>query len=227
MTTPTRLSKVLAKLEPLIVDDEQAAHTERVNRESYELEGKLARANTLRTFHLSPVPEIRRALIEGTPLPLATTSVRAVRKWLTKRDVRPWLVLRGGTGCSKSTAAMWALCNGPKPAMWLDAPRAEQVFSAMWGDEVHEQQAALRCSLLVLDDLGTETSNARLGAILVRLLQNRQDLEHRTIVTLNVESLQELYPDARVGSRLEQLAVIVDDKGPDLRRQPKPKERRK
>lgn len=237
MTMPTRLSKLLTKLEPLIVDDAKAAHTERLNREAAQLEGRLHRRHTLERFHLSMDPEVRRALIEGTPLPgplWTTTSTRAVRRWLGRSDVRPWLILRGITGCSKSTAAMWGLCNGPKPAIWLDATRADQIFAASFGDEVREQQAVLQCALLIIDDLGTEQNSARFGGQLVRLMQYRQDLNRRTLVTMNMaSSFAEAYPDARIESRLHQIAVIVDDKGPDLRRRelqappPKPKERRK
>jgi hypothetical protein len=226
MTLPTRLSKLLTKLEPLIVDDAKAAHTERLNRESAQLERKLDRRHTLERFHLSPRPEIRRALIEGTPLPLATTSTRAVGRWLGRSDVPPWLILRGITGCSKTTAAMWALCNGPKPVMWLDATRADQIFAASFGDEVREQQAALQCALLVIDDLGTEQNCARFGGQLVRLMQYRQDLNRRTIVTMNMASaFDEVYPDERIESRLQHIAAIVDDKGPDLRRRTQEPER--
>jgi DNA replication protein DnaC len=214
-----RLRAVLARLEPLIIDDEGAARIERNNRESAEAQARAGRKQRLDAERVPLVEHCRKAIIAGAAMPHVGTSLEAVRRWLRKTDVPPWLFLRGGTGCGKSVASAYAIANGPGPVAWFSAQALERSFAAGFGPLADMQERAMECSLLVIDDLGTERSSAKLQPSLVRLLEARKNTDCRTVVTFNMpdSDFARRYSDPRITSRLGQQAVFVTDTGPDLR----------
>lgn len=74
------------------------------------------------------------------------------------------------------------------------------------------------CDLLVIDDLGTETTNAFINAQLFACLNERQLRRNATIIStnLNLEELQERYSD-RIFSRLTSNFTFCKLTGTDIR----------
>lgn len=222
MTTEA-LKSILARLEPMIVDDVAAAEYERSVRESAEEERRVERRRRLDVERVPLVGYVRKALIAGglePPLPERQgKSLRAVRKWLRKPDVPPWLFLRGRPGCGKSVAAAMAIASGPVPCMWSTARALEQSFSGSYGALADAQERAMQCALLVIDDLGLEKNSGTFQLALLRLLEARKGADCRTLVTLNMSDAEfsRLYGDPRISSRLNQQAAFVTDEGEDLR----------
>jgi len=164
-----------------------------------------------------------------------TPAVRAVHDWLP--DPRRHLVLRGGVGCGKTTAACVAVKHWVSPAhmsiylpydevpgpgisndlhlrhevAWL---RPDQLVSAVLHD-YDEKSPQLR-RYIVLDDMGLETK-ADFAVALCELL-DRPD--HTLLITTNLtkQRIRDRY-DTRVVSRLNNAARAVDLPGQSMRRQ--------
>ena len=218
-SSPTRLGEVLERLGSLIVDDEGAAERDRIVAEAQALERRTARSERLEAARVSLREDVRRAIVRGEPLWHPSKSLSAVQRWMSKREVPPWLFLRGTRGCGKSVAAAWAVANGSSFCRWFHVQRLARTFAAGFGPLADEQEAAIQCHLLVIDDLGTEDARLKLELGLLRLLEERKNASRRTIVTCNMTmpELERRYSDPRIVSRLRAHAVMVADPGPDLR----------
>jgi DNA replication protein DnaC len=145
-------------------------------------------------------------------------SMRAANDWM--RDGVAWgLVLIGGNGCGKSSAAAWAahqlLMRNFRPA-WVDCPRQSE--ASMYGVEAeHRRWTCRNAAALVLDDLGggkreRETKpgepNHLWLAWLDDVLGARANDRKKTIITTN-RSVDELAPwlGARLTDRLRAAVV--------------------
>jgi len=213
------LRNVLARLGPLIVNDEAVAEREQLLARLDEDERRTKRASHLRAERVPLLEHARSAIVRGEPLPVHPKSLEAVQRWLRRPDVRPWLFLSGRPGCGKSVSAAWALANGPSFGLWFSAQALARAFSASFGPHADMQERALCADLLVIDDLGTEPHPERFAPSLVRILEARKNTDYRTLVTTNLSELElrRRYSDPRILSRFGQQAHVISDPGPDLR----------
>lgn len=116
-------------------------------------------------------------------------SMRAARDWMV--DVRAWcLVLIGGTGCGKSTAAAWAAHQRLMRnfgVQWVDC--VKQCEAPMYGVAAEHRRWQCRTThTLVLDDLGSgrrERESDFWLAWLDDVIGSRANDNKRTIVTTN------------------------------------------
>lgn len=121
--------------------EEKIRHGDDANSWSYEL---LARIGVPR----ENLDVIRRQFNDNQ-------SMRAASDWM--RDGTEWgLVLIGGNGCGKSSAAAWAahqlLMRNFRPA-WVDCPRQSE--APMYGVEAEYRRFTCRsAAALIIDDLG-------------------------------------------------------------------------
>lgn len=161
--------------------------------------------------------------------PNQTQAVACVLKWIAsgcKHD----LVLRGGVGTGKSTAAAVAVVQWVEPFIvtssgelredvstmqpcvsWL---RPDQLVSAIF--HAYDDKAPKLRRYVVLDDLGRETRSEFVEAFCALL-----DSEgHTLLITTNMtkEEMREKY-DLRVLDRLNDRAVAFDLKGDSMRKQ--------
>lgn len=130
-------------------------------------------------------------------------SMRAASDWM--RDGTMWsLVLQGGNGCGKSSAAAWVahqlLMRNFRPA-WVDC--VKQCEAPMYGVEAEHRRFVCRTAqTLVLDDLGggkRERVSEFWLAWLDDVVGNRANERRKTIITTN-RSADEL--KAWLGERL-------------------------
>ena len=170
-----------------------------------------------------------------------TPAVETVETWL-KGELKA-LVLLGGVGCGKSLAAAWAIANnlvayevfryrtGDLPTDWrFRSAFFVQAQDLAWPRDAFEDtlpvlKRAKNCSLLVVDDCGTENGDGERG--LDAVLRVRLDGEgRRTILTSNLPEGSEKTKPAtgfrgrygrRLLSRILGSGRIAICAGPDLR----------
>jgi DNA replication protein DnaC len=139
-------------------------------------------------------------------------------------DPHGWLVLRGGYGCGKThLAAAIANCriSHGKPALFVVVPDLLDHLRSTWTpanpvsfDQRFEEVRA--APLLILDDLGTQSSTSWAQEKLFQVLNYRYNAQLPTVITTNHE-LNEI--DLRLRSRLvdPDLTDIIDIKAADFR----------
>lgn len=172
--------------------------------------------------HLPITDADREAIADGTLEP--TLALRAVQRWLEVKP-SPWLVLIGGTGTGKTVAAAYAMAAAAsrfQSSAYISATRLRPMLTrAVWdGDEMPREATA---GLVVLDDLGAEkeTDPEKFRAALCELLNTRQSMRTRTIITSNLTRQRLGDPSvygARVVDRLNHLAQVVELRGDTMRR---------
>ena len=136
-----------------------------------------------------------------------------------------WLILKGGYGCGKTHLAAaisnYRIANG-QPVLFVVVPDLLDHLRATYAptsrvsyDERFEQVRA--APLLILDDLGTQSSTPWAQEKLYQILNYRYNARLPTVVTTNRE-LEEI--DLRLRSRLvdPDLSEIVTILAPDFRR---------
>ena len=136
-----------------------------------------------------------------------------------------WLVLQGGLGCGKThlaaAIANYRLQRG-QPVLFVVVPdlldylrAAYRPTSPVTYDERFEQIRT--APLLILDDLGTQSTTPWAQEKLYQLLNYRYNTRLPTVITCNCE-LEEI--DLRLRSRLvdPQLTTLVRIRAPDYRR---------
>lgn len=147
-----------------------------------------------------------------------TKAVALVRRWMETRRKQPkaWkpiLVILGGVGIGKTTAAAWA-CEW-RDGMYTKTRTLTAAHRAMFGDQREEWRSMMRSPLLVIDDLGREADEHGIVAV-EDAIDERQS--HPTIITGNITKAEALsrYGD-RVSSRLGESGVVVWLDGEDRR----------
>jgi DNA replication protein DnaC len=135
-----------------------------------------------------------------------------------------WLVIRGGYGCGKThLAAAIANCRigQVQPALFVVVPDLLDHLRSTWTpanpvsfDERFEEVRA--APLLILDDLGTQSSTSWAQEKLFQVFNYRYNAQLPTVITTNHE-LKEI--DLRLRSRLvdPDLTDIIDIKAADFR----------
>jgi DNA replication protein DnaC len=144
-----------------------------------------------------------------------TPALAEARSFLADADLRT-LVLSGGKGCGKTTAASWIayqespdeyqLGTGNKPDFYLDLTERPTGFKKPWPAARHprfvdvsvlarvsrykseEMEPLERCSILVIDDLGMEYADEK-GSFLATLdgiFNARYANKLRTVITTNL-----------------------------------------
>lgn len=150
--------------------------------------------------------------IEGHAGSLA--AAQAATKFVTTPALR-LCVIGGPTGRGKTVAATWA-AGCLDSVFWISAKdcRVGEAWDQM-------RKRALRCGVLVLDDLGQEASEWASGE-LGSLVESRFDKGLRTLATTNLPmpALGKRYSD-RFLSRVSQasLSLYATCSGSDLRRE--------
>lgn len=193
---------------------------EREEREAHqrdEVRTRLARLDEL-AGRLDPDGEraMREALTRQRP-PGRTDAMRAVWRWWRART-EPALLLLGGTGRGKTFAAMHLVCM--HGGQYVHGAQLARRWESWRSDRI-EDRDPIRASgrLIVVDDLGTEASAARTHAALVELLDQRQTIDRRTVLSLNLSrpELRSYLGDERLLSRLRAISQLHECAGDDLR----------
>lgn len=172
----------------------------------------------------APADSIERVLA-GLEVSDRFPAVAAVRKWANSAACH--LLMCGGVGTGKSTAAVEALTLARKPCWFYDG--TGQVISswqydrrAFWTDSVQlarfapwsdegkaDWTRATRAPWLVIDDLGVEPLTEHFVADLTALFCDRHVAGLRTIMTTNAhwKAFQGRY-GPRLWSRLKERGVV-------------------
>lgn len=151
--------------------------------------------------------------------PTSTPAVQAAEKFLGSTSAA--LVLLGGTGCGKTTAATWVAFRrgGDRPG-FVTAAELERR-----GRYDHEHTAWLfERTLLVLDDLGVEPLDGKgyFRGLLDELINAFYADGRRFVLTTNLDmrpDIAERYGD-RLVSRLREVGLVEQCGAVDLRRRP-------
>lgn len=146
---------------------------------------------------------------------IKTKTVNAALSWLF--STKPFLFLLGSVGRGKTVAS--AVILAQRPGFYIRVQVVESLFNQKYGIFVDNQNALLDKRLLVVDDLGTEKDPGSFTATLQRIVDSRQGGKFKTLFTSNLskDKIFERYPDKRLISRLNQLALFIMDIGDDMR----------
>lgn len=96
---------------------------------------------------------------------------------------------------------------------------AKETFNSKNKDELYNMYDYLyNCDLLIIDDLGTETSNSFVSSQLFALINERKLRKKSTIISTNLslEEIRERYSD-RILSRIASEYTVCKLSGPDIR----------
>lgn len=144
--------------------------------------------------------------------------LRIVDAWL-ETDA-PCLVLLGGTGIGKTTAAIHGSLRFPDTSRFV---RASDLGAAIRPTPDERKLGARELSprhveYLILDDLGSEQITHRFTEALFTAIDSRQSPQRRTVITSNLSraDFRARY-DARIISRLNDIARAIDVPGEDMR----------
>jgi DNA replication protein DnaC len=130
--------------------------------------------------------------------PRPSEALEATQQWLTSG--KTWLVLLGGTGTGKTTAAAWAIREVLRQNETAACRTASRIARMSGFDEgAAELERLSEVSLLVVDDVGAEMQTAWGAGLLSELLDNRHQAFRKTILTSNLG--QEPFKQ-RVGERM-------------------------
>jgi DNA replication protein DnaC len=146
------------------------------------------------------------------------------RAYAYAQNPQGWLILRGGYGCGKTHLAA-AIANARVAlghvAVFVNVPDLLDYLRASFSPAAetgYEERFDLvrNCELLILDDLGTESSTPWAQEKLYQIFNARYALRLPTVITTNHE-LEEI--DVRVRSRMTDpvLCEIVGISAPDFR----------
>jgi hypothetical protein len=144
-------------------------------------------------------------------------AMTGAQAWLEYPECKCLLII-GGVGAGKTTAAAWIVAGEGANAVWLPARTVDDMEK--WKEVSH---AARSAQLLVIDDIGTERdSESGWGRdTLGSLWTDRLDRAQRTVVTTNLSGVElvKRYGE-RLRSRLQlrPLVGIIDAKKVDLRK---------
>lgn len=225
---PHEMSEVIAeamrRLERGQTPEERAAYeAERAERERVEHErarayrAELERRQREAVVATLPLTDDDRRRIVSDELD-ETHALRVVKRWLEVR-ASPWLVLLGGTGTGKTVAACYAAAR--ECGTYISATRLRPLLTrAVWDGEEMPREAL--SSLVVLDDIGAEreADADKFRAVLCELLNARQGMRTRMIITSNLTRSRlgdaSLYGE-RVVDRLNHCARVVELKGATMR----------
>lgn len=157
---------------------------------------------------------------EGGAMFRPTKALEAVGRFLSPSDEKTFLVLAGGEGNGKTTAAAWAAAfHGGRVAKAIDVIRA-----GMFPDDPSFLPSLWRARVLVLDDLGAEPLDGKdYGlASVVDLVDRRYDAARKTIVTTNstLEEFRSRYgtgPGLRLWVRFREAGRFLEIAEPSMR----------
>lgn len=145
-------------------------------------------------------------------------AIDLVRRWMDARRAksakwRPILVMLGGTGCGKTSAAAWSCAW--HAGSYTKTRALEMAHRAMFGAESQAWQSLMRANMLVIDDIAREP-DAHAVAAFEDAIDERQS--RPTIVTGNITKaeLAQRY-GGRVASRLAESGAVVWLDGQDMR----------
>ncbi len=185
-----------AAVEYALLDQEYIAAEDRL--EGHKWDHKRAQEHYL--------PERLRRLgvpsecVHGAATPKETKALARAREWY---PFPSWcLVLFGGFGTGKTTAAAWCAMEWlrrSKRVQWVRAPQASRL--SLFGAEANVFADLCRASdALVLDDLGADFATDAWRQWLEDILDARWGNKRKTLITVN--NLSEEAFRARVGARL-------------------------
>lgn len=137
------------------------------------------------------------------------------------------LLLYGGAGLGKtflSTCIAKKLIDDGKNVMYQSAVTMfgyymDYIFNRIEAQEARNEFAKLKkCDLLIIDDLGAESTNAQMSAFLFELLNDRILSDKKTLISTNynLQEIAKTYSE-RIHSRIMQHFDIVRFEGTDIR----------
>lgn len=216
-----RLSSLIGKAFHVMTPAEVAAHDEEQKRRNRDAAQRALKAGRCPARLIAALSDLK----ETRPLGAARALIAS------PRDERWFLVLLGGVGTGKSTAAAWAarqllfrqsLAEQPSGThrefcRWLTGAELGRLYTHD-RDEARDWEATKRASVLVLDDLGTEGADARLGEALWELVEARTANVWPTIITSNLgaAAFKKRYGD-RIADRVRSCAIILEGNAQSLR----------
>jgi chromosomal replication initiation ATPase DnaA len=139
-----------------------------------------------------------------------TPAIAAVLEWAGMPKTPAWLFLSGPTGTGKSIAL--ARLATQVQCRYTGAEGLCRLFSANFGEQVMDQHRVSRCSVLLIDDVGSETDHGRMMATLLELMEVRKSrFSQPTVVTTNLSkaAFAKLYPNERLHSRLNRVQWVA------------------
>lgn len=147
---------------------------------------------------------------------LETEALRGVRSWLEGDTL--WCLVVGSIGQGKTVAARWAvgqvLATGRKARL----ERATDVARLSTWDDAGMLDDIERCSLLALDDLGTEGTSEHARTTIRALLDARHEARRRTVITSNlVNGALSSWVGDRISDRIRSSHTRVQVSGKSLR----------
>lgn len=182
--------------------------------------------NWMAPMRSPPFPQPTWFGLDGQELRQAASEAMAgSQAWLDYPDCKVLLMI-GGIGAGKTTAAAWIVAGEKANAVWLPARTVDDLDA--WKQVGHLAKTA---QLLVIDDLGTErdTESGFGRDTLGSLLTDRIDRAQRTVVTTNLSGFElvKRYGE-RLRSRLQlrPLVGVIDAGKTDLRKVKREHEKR-
>lgn len=175
---------------------------------------------------------VPRPVSHALSAPRATPALAAAKEWWLSG--KPVLLLLGGVGSGKTTAAGWVLLRQLEREAGVTHPSGgHPVDPAMFAtaaefnglSDYHPESRAwlerlCRCALLVLDDLGTERMGDGELSCVQRVIGERHATGRRTVLTSNLtaEAFRARYGE-RVADRIREVGMVKGSGKTSLRSQ--------
>lgn len=207
---PLDVARVL-ELVPRLSEEELALREQRRLQGEREAKAQAARwereAKLERIINVPVRRDLLDAIIDGNLR--ATPALNAARAWADEYPRKPTLVLLGGVGSGKTTAAAWLMVTH-RDAKYIKMRDVANLFRAGFGDDKAAFDALLTVGFLVVDELTTERDVDLGRAALHEVIDERQAKNRPTLLCANRtgQEIAERY-DARTMDRLREGAKVV------------------
>lgn len=209
------LRRILARAHAAVADDSE------IRRFEAEQQARM-RGERLEASGISERLDVQGAAAIVRDRPRRTRALELVQAWVLSS--RPVLVLTGKPGLGKTVAAAWALAR--LPGRYVCAGEMCELWASKRDRDRDRFFQLLRTELLVIDELGQESSADDARAMLQDAIDRRQRLPRRTMLLTNLGRAEIIARyDARTLSRLgveadeHGIALFRHLKGTDLRSQ--------
>lgn len=205
--------------------EQEQKEKEQAEREALKRKERIAR-NRQKAFPEADMTNCTFENDDGKNAIIGNIARNYVENFETMLEKAKGLVFFGDVGTGKTFFAACianALLDKGYPVMMLDIDRIINTLQGSWDGRQEYLDSFHRCPLLVVDDLGMESKSEYVQQKVFSIIDARCKAKLPLVVTTNLTSEQLKNPkdidSRRIYSRLLEMCMPIEVKGPDKRRE--------